>query len=91
MEYNNINELFEPIFKWLKENYPNGAYFLVDKHSAKLYSNENITVFSNEIKSYSENMLNRSIEENNKIESTPCLFKLNKDILKENEETVMTK
>ncbi len=57
MEHDKIYELFEPIFQWLKENYPNGAYFLVDKNSAKLYSNENIKVFSDEIKSYSKSKL----------------------------------
>lgn len=55
MEYDKINELFEPIFQWIKEHYPDGAYFLVDKNSAKLYANETHTVYSEEIKNYSKN------------------------------------
>lgn len=78
MEYDKINDLFEPIFQWLKNNYPNGAYFLVDKNCAKLYSNENITVFSEEIKNYSKNMLESIAEDN---DEKKILFRLNSDLL----------
>lgn len=50
---NKLNELFEPIFEWIKENYPDGAYFLVDKNSAKLYANESLAIYSQEIRNYS--------------------------------------
>lgn len=80
MEHDKIYELFEPIFQWLNENFPNGAYFLVDKYSAKLYSNENITVFSKEIKDYTQNLLDNKIEVKEK--ASKPLFILNIDTLK---------
>lgn len=80
MENDKINELFEPIFQWLNENHPHGAYFLVDKYSAKLYSNENITIFSSEIKDYSESLLDNEFKV--KEQASKPLFILNVDTLK---------
>lgn len=72
---NKLNELFEPIFEWIKENYPDGAYFLVDKNSAKLYANESLAIYSQEIRNYSlgeavndiVNCLTNNVEDNTEV------------------------
>lgn len=85
MEYDKINELFEPIFQWIKEHYPDGAYFLVDKNSAKLYASEMYTVYSEEIKNYSKSVLDdiceKTIENNNGEEIEKPFFILDQDRL----------
>lgn len=35
--YNTIYAILEPVFKWIQTHYPNGAFFIVDSDSAKLY------------------------------------------------------
>ena len=35
--YNEIYDLFEPIFNWIQKHYPSGAFFIVDSDSAELY------------------------------------------------------
>lgn len=78
MEQENINELFEPIFEWLKEEYPNGAYLVIDKNVAKIYTNESLSVVSKEIRDYTKNVFENKPQENKQI-----MFTLNKDRLEE--------
>ena len=35
--YNEIYDLFEPVFNWIQKHYPSGAFFIVDSDSAELY------------------------------------------------------
>ena len=36
MQYADIYKMFDPIFQWLKENYPHNTYFVVDANSATM-------------------------------------------------------
>ena len=42
MQYAEIYKMFNPIFQWLKENYPNDTYFVVDSKSATMYHKHGI-------------------------------------------------
>lgn len=42
MTYGDIYDLFEPIFEWIQTNYPSGGFFIVDRNSAKFFSDKAI-------------------------------------------------
>lgn len=42
MQYNEIYDLFGPIFKWLQEHYPHDTYFVIDSSSATMYHKDSI-------------------------------------------------
>ena len=51
MRYGDIHEKFEEIFAWIKEHYPSGGFFIVEKNCAKCYEgNPTLEIFSKEIK-----------------------------------------
>lgn len=48
MQYNEIYELFEPIFQWLKEQYPNDGFFIVERNGARFCGDKHLLILPKE-------------------------------------------